>query len=59
MPRSAPSTSTIEAAHRYPGSCRVAVLAVVDTEPRELSSAELAVLREYAIRVGDVLFENY
>lgn len=42
-----------------PDGHRVAVLAVVDTEPRELSSAELAVLREYAIRVGDVLFENY
>lgn len=42
-----------------PDGHRVAVLAVVHTEPRELSSAELAVLREYAIRVGDVLFENY
>lgn len=42
-----------------PDGHRVAVLAVVDTVPRELTSAEMSVLREHAIRVGDVLFENY
>lgn len=36
----------------------VAVLAVVDTTPREFAPADLALLRDYAHRVGSLLFER-
>jgi hypothetical protein len=37
----------------------IAVLTVVDTQPRELSASELALLRHFALRVGELLFEGY
>lgn len=41
---------------RSPSGHCVAVLAVVDTHPREFSPQELALLREFASRAADVLF---
>lgn len=37
----------------------VAVLTVVDTEPRDLSASELSLLRHFALRIGTLLFEDY
>lgn len=42
-----------------PDGHRVAVLAVVDTEPRQPEPEELAHLRSMAGRISDVLFEDY
>ena len=42
-----------------PDGHRVAVLSVVDTVPREFSSAESGVLRQLALQVGAILFEDY
>lgn len=36
----------------------VAVFAVVDTKPRKFSSAELSLLRNFAVQAGSILFEN-
>lgn len=44
----------VESPHGHP----VAVLAVVDTTPREFAPADLALLRDYAHRVGVLLFET-
>ncbi len=37
----------------------VAVLTVVDTIPRDITPAELALLRQFALKAGAILFENY
>ena len=42
-----------------PDGYRVAVLTIVDTQPRELSPSELALLRHFALRVGTLLFDGY
>ncbi len=42
-----------------PEGRRVAVLTIVDTEPRDISPSELSLLRHFALRVGSLLFEQY
>ena len=42
-----------------PDGHRVAVLSVVDTVPREFSAAEAGALRQLALQVGTILFEDY
>lgn len=42
-----------------PDGYRVAVLTIVDTQPRELAASELALLRHFALRVGALLFDGY
>lgn len=41
-----------------PDGRRVAVLAVIDTTPRAFAPADLALLRDYSHRVGQLLFEG-
>lgn len=42
-----------------PDGARVAVLTVVDTQPREMSASELGLLRHFALRMGALLFDGY
>lgn len=42
-----------------PSGHRVAVLAVVDTAPRQMSASELSLLRHFAHRAGVLLFDRY